>query len=56
MYHLYLLQQVLPVSWVPLMEQWTLIELSILGPLDKQVHEHKRRGGKSWKTLYGWTN
>lgn len=56
MHHLYLLQQVLPVSWVPVMEQWTLTELSIIGLLDKQVHEHKHKGCRSWKTLYGWTN
>lgn len=56
MHHLYLLQQVLPVSWVPAMEQWTLSELSILGLLDKQVHEHKTRGCRSWKILYGWPN
>lgn len=43
MHHLCPLQHFLPVSLVSVMEQWTLTELSILGLLDKQVHEHKHR-------------
>lgn len=54
--HHYLLQQVLPGSWVPVAEQWTLTELSSLGLWDKRVHEHRHRGCRSWKTLYWWTN
>lgn len=56
MHHLYLLQQVLPGSWVPVTEQRTLTELSRLGLWDKRVHGYRHRGCRSWKTLYGWTN